>query len=202
MIVVVALLPGVSVTGLGAALKVKVPSPFTVNVSVVVATKAPEVPVIVTVTVPLVAVELAVKVKVLLLVAGLGLNLAVTPSGKPDTARLTGPGCGAMRIVLVPLKPCTRVNVFGEGDNVRPGFTESWMVAVCTRLPDVPVIVTVAVPVVAVALAAKVRALVEVPGLGLNAAVTPWGRPEAARVTLAEKPFTGVIVMVLFAWPS
>jgi hypothetical protein len=40
-------------------------------------------------------------------------------------------------------------------------------------VPEVPMIVTVNVPVAAVALAAKVRALLVVAGFGLNVAVTP-----------------------------
>ena len=50
--------------------------------------------------------------------------------------------------------------------------------------PDVPVTVTVTVPVAAVL-------------LGLNDAVTPLGRPDADRPTLLLKPFCGVTVMVL-----
>jgi hypothetical protein len=71
------------------------------------------------------------------------------------------------------------------------------MVVVALRLPDVPVMVTVTVPVFAVALAVRVRTLLEVAGFGLKAAVTPFGSPEAASVTLPENPFTGVMVMVL-----
>jgi len=61
----------------------------------------------------------------------------------------------------------------------------------------VPVTVTVAVPVVAVLLAVSVSELVEVAGLGLNAAVTPFGIPVADKLTLPEKPFDGVMVIVL-----
>ena len=68
---------------------------------------------------------------------------------------------------------------------------------VAFRAPEVPVMVTVAAPVVAVALAVKVSVLVVVVGLGLKAAVTPVGRPDAARATLPLNPFTGVTVMVL-----
>jgi hypothetical protein len=57
--------------------------------------------------------------------------------------------------------------------------------------------VTVAVPVVAVLLTVNVRVLVVVVVPGLNAAVTPLGRPEAERVTLLLKPLCGVTVMVL-----
>jgi hypothetical protein len=59
------------------------------------------------------------------------------------------------------------------------------------------VIVTVEVPVAAVLLAVKVNALVVVALVGLNAAVTPVGRPEAERATLPVKPFIGVTVIVL-----
>ncbi len=62
-------------------------------------------------------------------------------------------------------------------------------VTVFVRLPDVPVMVTVAVPTAAVLLAVRVSALVLVVLLGLNEAVTPEGRPEAERLTLPLKPF-------------
>jgi hypothetical protein len=57
--------------------------------------------------------------------------------------------------------------------------------------------VTVAVPVAAVAPAVRVSLLLVVPGFGLNAAVTPAGNPDAAKVTLPSKPFSGAIVIVL-----
>lgn len=66
-------------------------------------------------------------------------------------------------------------------------------------LPEIPVMVTVAVPVVAVPLAVSVRvlALVVVALAGLNEAVTPLGKPEADKPTLPLKPFWGVTAMVL-----
>jgi hypothetical protein len=64
-------------------------------------------------------------------------------------------------------------------------------------MPDMPVIVTVKVPVVAALPAASVSVLVAVAGLGLNDAVTPLGRPDADRLTLSLKPFCGVIATVL-----
>jgi hypothetical protein len=70
-------------------------------------------------------------------------------------------------------------------------------VVVSVRLPDVPVIVSVAVPVAAVALAVNVSVLLLVAGLGLNAAVTPLGKPDAERVTLPLKPFAGVMLIAL-----
>ena len=55
-------------------------------------------------------------------------------------------------------------------------------------------IVTVAVPVVAFAAAVKVTTLVvPVVDAGLNAAVTPAGRPAALNVTAAAKPFWRVM---------
>jgi len=64
-------------------------------------------------------------------------------------------------------------------------------------LPDVPVMVTVAAPVVAAALAVKVKVLVVLAGFGLKLAVTPLGKPDAERVTLPPKPFDGVMVIAL-----
>ena len=69
-------------------------------------------------------------------------------------------------------------------------------VAVWLSEPEVPVIVTEAVPVVAVLLAVSVSVLVLVVLDGLNEAVTPLGRPEADKATLPLKPFTPVTVIV------
>jgi hypothetical protein len=79
------------------------------------------------------------------------------------------------------------------------GFTVSVIVVVCFVLPEVPAIVTVAAPVVAVAVALKVSVLVVVDGFGLNAAVTPVGKPDAENVTLPLNPLRGVTVIVLAA---
>ena len=70
-------------------------------------------------------------------------------------------------------------------------------VVVWLRLPEVPVIVTVDVPVTAVALAVSVRELVVVAEAGLKDAVTPLGKPDADKLTLPLKPFWGATVMVL-----
>ena len=87
------------------------------------------------------------------------------------------------------------------GDRLTAGppslFTVRLNVVVFVKLPDMPVMVTGTVPVAAVALAVSVNVLVEVVGFGLNPAVTPLGRPEALKVTLPLKPFTGLTVMVL-----
>src|SRR5207249_12080516 len=59
---------------------------------------------------------------------------------------------------------------------------------------------TVDIPVAAVLLAVSVKVLivlVGVVGFVLNDAVTPFGRPDAAKVTFPVKPFWGATVMVL-----
>lgn len=69
--------------------------------------------------------------------------------------------------------------------------------------PEVPVMVTVAVPTVALAEAVSVRTEVALPlaggvtGLVENAAVTPEGRPVAVNVVAELKPPVLVTVTVL-----
>ena len=70
------------------------------------------------------------------------------------------------------------------------------MVVVAITLPDVPVMVTIAVPVVAEPLAVSVSVLVPVVLVGLNDAVTPLGKPDAARLTLPVNPPWPLTVMV------
>ena len=96
----------------------------------------------------------------------------------------------------VALPPLVRVAVFAllvavtttvpnaraVGDTLMPltcGSTVRLTYAVRVKLPDTPVIVTVTVPKAAEPLAVSVNVLVVVVGFGLNAAVTPFGRPEA-----------------------
>jgi hypothetical protein len=175
-----------------------------VSETVVVCVNDPEVPVIVMVLVPVVAVLEAVKVSVLVEVVGFVPNVAVTPLGSAELDRVTDPVKPAMSvtvIVLLPLVPCFTVKLEGEAESEKLGcagaVTVSDTVVVCVRLPDVPVMVTVAVPVVAVELALSVRTLVEVVGLVPKLAVTPEGRPEADKVTLPVNPPEGVTVIVL-----
>ena len=71
------------------------------------------------------------------------------------------------------------------------------MVAVCgVKSPEVPVMTTVAVPVVAVLLAVRVKTLV-VALVEVKEALTPLGRPEATRLTLLVNPPVGFTVIVL-----
>jgi len=174
-----------------------------VSAMVVVAVRVPEVPVMVTVAAPVVAVLLAVSVSTLLPVVGLVPNAAVTPVGNPEAARVTLPAKGLTSvtvIVSVPLLPRVMASVGAERESVKlpvpPVVTASVIVVVAVSVPEVPVIVTVEAPVVAVLLAVSVRTLLPVVGLVPNAAVTPVGRPEAARVTLPVNGLTSVTVMV------
>jgi hypothetical protein len=79
------------------------------------------------------------------------------------------------------------------------GTTVRTMVVVAVVEPEVPVMVTVDDPTVAVALAVNVITLVPVVGLVPKVAVMPAGRPVAARVTLPVNPPTSVTVMVSVA---
>jgi hypothetical protein len=140
---------------------------------------------------PVSAVLLAVRVSVLFVSAGLAPNFAVTPLGRPEAERVTKPTSGVTRITVAPLLPCTTVRDLGSAESVNFNMIVSLIVVICTRLPDLPVMVTVASPTVAVGLALKVTRVLLVPGLGLNAAVTPLGKPEAENSTLSLKPFVG-----------
>jgi hypothetical protein len=184
------------------------PAGFTVRLIVVACERVPDVPVTVTVEVPVVAVALAVNVKTLVEVVGLVPNVAVTPAGSVEVERLTlpvKPPEGVSVIVLLPLPPCVTLTLVGEAESEKFGvataFTVSETVVVWVKAPDVPVMVTVEVPAVAVELALNVSKLVEVVGLVPKVAVTPAGRPAAERVTLPVKPPVGLTVMVLVPLP-
>ncbi len=69
------------------------------------------------------------------------------------------------------------------------------------RLPEVPVMLMVNVPEAAVLVAFNVRTLEPVVGLVAKLAVTPFGRLEAASVTLPVKPLAPTTEIVLEAWP-
>ena len=66
------------------------------------------------------------------------------------------------------------------------------------RAPDVPLMEIPNVPTLADLATFRVSVLLVVAGFGLNEAVTPFGKPEADRVTLLLNPFRRVTVMVLF----
>ena len=74
--------------------------------------------------------------------------------------------------------------------------TVNAMEVLALRLPEVPLMVTVEVPAAAELLAVSVSTLDALAGFVPNDAVTPLGRPEAARVTLPLKPPAAVTVIV------
>ena len=165
---------------------------------------------IVTVAAPNVALAEAVRVSVEVAlpfaagVTGLVENAAVTPVGRPVAVSVVAelkPPVLVMVMVLVPLAPWVTLTDAGEAPMVKFGvavaLTVRAMVVVAVRLPEVPVMVTVDVPVVAVELAVSVSTLVPVVGFVPNAAVTPLGRPDAAKVTLPLNPPASVTLMVL-----
>jgi hypothetical protein len=77
------------------------------------------------------------------------------------------------------------------GTTEAAAVTVSPIVVARIKLPDVPVIVTVDVPTTA-----ELDAAVPATLPALNAAVTPLGRPDAARLTLPLKPFCALPVIV------
>jgi hypothetical protein len=174
---------------------------FTVKAIVVEADMLPAVPLMVTVAVPVVAVLPAVSVTTLVPLVGLVAKAAVTPLGKPVAASVTlpvNPLKAKIVIVSDALLPCTTASVGAVGDSVKIGgvLTVSAIVVDAVRLPEVPVMVTVAAPVAAVPLAVNVTPLDPVVGFVAKLAVTPLGRPVAVRVTLPVNPVAGVTVIV------
>ena len=151
---------------------------------------------------PVAAVLLAASVSVLVPEVLAGLRLAVTPLGMPEAVKLTlpvKPFCGVTVMMLDPLELCVKLMLAGVADSKKSGaaFTVRLMVVEFVKLPDVPVIVTMDVPVAAVFPAVSVSVLVPVVLLGLNEAVTPLGNPDAVRLTVPEKPPNVETVTVL-----
>src|SRR5713101_3637670 len=172
--------PAVVVTHTGVLLTVR----FTVAVWLV----PPLVPVMVRFEVLCGAVLLAVMVSVAEPGAftELELNVAVTPAGAPLTLSATAPLKAFTMPTLtmeLPLLPAFSVNEVGFADTVKSGcctlVTCRVTLAVCVRLPPVPVIVSVYVPA-AVALVVETFNVEEpepVTEVGFNVAVTPAGAP-------------------------
>jgi hypothetical protein len=127
---------------------------------------------------------------------GFGEKEAVTPLGRPWIARFTffeNPFNSDTYTDVVVELPCPSVTLPGlESEN--PGVaTVSASEILELRLPEVPVSLMVELPAVAVLPAVKVIVDAPVLGFGENDAVTPLGRPETAKVTLAANPFCGLM---------
>src|ERR1700760_3832892 len=181
-------------TGLPLAVKVSVveaataPPLVMVNSSEVEFVSDPDVPVTVTVLLPAEAVLSAVSVSVLLVVVTAGENVAVTPGGRPLAERFTPfvkPLTGTILIVDLLAAPRPTKTLFGADASEKPPiFTRTCAVIEFVMLPEVPVMVNVAAPGVAVLVAVSVSVLEPVVGFGEKEAVTPFGSPEALRFTL------------------
>lgn len=179
----------------------------TVKVMVVVSVSDPEVPVIATVAAPIVAVLLAVNVKTLVPVVGLVPKVAVTPAGSPDAESVTAPvkpQAGSVTVIVsVALPLWTMLSVVSAGVIVKPlagTATVSAIVVVAVNVPEMPVMVIVAVATLQLAgLYASVSTLVPVVELGLKLAVIPVGNPDATSVTAPVNPPISVIVIASVA---
>lgn len=167
---------------------------------------------IVILAVPVVAVLLAVKVRVELPLPGAameaGLKLAVTPAGNPEADKETAelkPPLTVVETVELPEPPWVTDTLAGEALTEKSGDAAELIVRAtvvgCVTLPPVAVIVMLAVPVVAVLLAAKVSVELPLPGAameaGLKLAVTPAGNPEADNETAELKPPLTVVETVV-----
>jgi hypothetical protein len=193
------LAPAVTLKLAGVAASVKPGGGLTVSAMVALLLKAPEVPVIVTVDVPAAAVLAAVRVSVPLpdLTAP---RVAVTPFGNPDAASATvpvKPEISVMAMLPAPLAPGVTLKVVGVTASVKVGCGTMVraMVTLAVRLPDVPVMVTVAAAVDALAMAVNVAVRFKAP-TEVNVAVTPDGKPVAVKATAPLNPLCGNKVMV------
>ncbi len=200
----VPLAPGFSVTVAAAGLSVISGGAPTVRAIVVDSVRLPAVPVIVTVAVPIAAELLAVSVSTLEAVAGFVPKLAVTPVGSPVAESVTpleNPFAPVTLMVSVALAPWITERVPAVAASVKLGaaVTVTDTVVEAVRPPDVPVIVTVVVPVAAVLLAVSVSTLGPVAGFVPKLAVTPVGSPVAASMTLPVNPFKPLTLTVSVA---
>ena len=171
----------------------------------------PPVAVMVIVWLPVEALLLALKVTVELPDPGaaieVGLKVAVTPVGRPlaesEIAELKPPATVVVTLEVLEPPRATETEV-GEAETVKlaetGAVTVSETVVVCVTPPPVPVTVMEYVPVAVVEATVRVKVEVPDPGaaieVGLNAAVTPVGRPLADKATAASKPSTTAVVIV------
>jgi len=159
------------------------------------------------VAVPRVAVDVAENATVTVQVGlhGLLVNVAVTPEGRPVAVKVTPVVVPLTSVAMIDdvglVAPWTTVRLAGAGVDrlkskagaatVKDSVVE-WLV-----VPPAALIVIVAVPIVAVAVAENDTVTVHVglQGLFVNVAVTPFGNPAAENVTEAVVPLTRVAVI-------
>jgi len=119
----------------------------TVSAIVVVAVSVPEVPVTMIGYVPSAVVDATARVSTLELVDEAGLNVAVTPAGRPDAAKVTLPANGLTSVtetVSVTLAPRATVRLVGAAERVKlpiPVTVSAMEVVTGVSVPEVPVTV-------------------------------------------------------------
>src|SRR5260370_1183469 len=118
--------------------------------------------------------------------------VTIVPEPAPDTVNVPLAKPALPATPTEPISPSDQTE--GSGPSVGAVTVRLTVVALVKPATE-PVMVTV--PVAAVLVAASVRVLVLAVLLGLNDAVTPLGRPDADKLTLLLKPFSGATVMVL-----
>ncbi len=182
----------------------------TVNATVAEWLSVPDVPVKVTAALPATAVAPAVSV-MFCTVPGVSASVAgfaVTPVGSPLMATETVPLkefiAVARTLTGEPVAPATIVSDVGETVSEKSGGggaaeTVNATVAEWLSFPDVPVSVTVALPVAAVVPAVSVT-VCAAPGVNervAGLAVTPVGNPLMATATVPVKPFNGTALTLI-----
>lgn len=88
-----------------------------------------------------------------------------------------------------------------ESEKVPGGITVTLTVVVVLTLPEEPVMVAVAVASVAPLLAVNVKVVPVLELPGLKDAVTPLGKPETEKLTVALKPLSGLTTTEVLAEP-
>ena len=132
-------------------------------------------------------------------------GLGVTPAGNPVSETLTLP-VNALRALAVtetdfPVAPAVKLRLAGATVSEKSGAGVAALmvrvtVAVCVRLPDVPVNVIVTVPALALVPAVSVR-FWATPGLSARddgLGVTPAGSPDRETLTLPVNPLRALAV--------
>jgi len=120
--------------------------------------------------------------------------VSIVPDPAPDTVSVPFAKPAPPATPTEPISPSDHTAGSGPSAGL---VTVRLTVVVLVKPATEAVTVTVTVPVAAVLPAASVSVLVLAVLLGLNDAVTPLGRPDADKLTLALKPFCGLTVIVV-----
>ena len=107
----------------------------------------------------------------------------------------------AVIVTCDPAAPMVMESAVGESVRVKSGGGEmvAVMVVVWESIPEVPVRVSIALPIMAAEEADNVM-VCAVPGVSVReagCAVTPVGKPVTATETMLVKPLTGVALMLI-----